>query len=792
MGDLGFILQPTYRIERGASGKGTSGGARAVVYLYGVLEGGDSFLVRDTRERSSFFIRDSDAPRAAKLGTERIEDSDWTTWDGHAARLVEVETPPDTPALRDRLEAHGVRCYEADVRFAVRYLWRRGLRGSLEIEGEWRKGQGSYRGVDRVYTDPELRPASYTPRLTVLSIDIETDPTASRLLSIGLFGPGVAEVLLHCPPGEDGEPLEAPSGSVRLLRERDLLTTLVRRVRQIDPDVLTGWNFVDFDLRVLDVLARRHGVRLELGRGRGALRLRKTPQPWSSLEATVPGRLVLDGIHLLRGAFVKMESYALGHVAKEVLGEGKLIEGSNRGQEILDSFYHDRRKLVDYNLADARLVLDILDKLQLIELAVERSRLTGLAIDRVSGSIAAFDFLYLEELSRRRIAAPSVGHAGPGRADLGGHVLEPEPGLWKNVLVCDFKSLYPSLIRTFQIDPLGFLADPSPGEDPIRAPNGACFRREPGILPAMLDVLFPRREAAKRAGDRVASHAIKILMNSFYGVLGTSACRFYRPKLAGSITAFGREILLWSKARIEGYGHRVLYGDTDSLFVLSGTDDPLESRRLGEELVERLDTDLGAHIRERWGVESKLELEFEKLYLECLLQALRGGKGGARKRYAGLVDDGNGKAGRVELTGLEAVRRDWTELAKAVQQQLYEGLFHHRDVSAYLRRTVEEVRRGEHDGQLVYVKALRKPLAEYTATTPPHVAAARKQRKPPRRLVRYVMTVAGPEPAQERRNRLDHEHYVQKQIRPVAEPVLQVLGLDFDKVVGDDAQLTLF
>ena len=198
-------------------------------------------------------------------------------------------------------------------------------------------------------------------------------------------------------------------------------------------------------------------------------------------------------------------------------------------------------------------------------------------------------------------------------------------------------------------------------------------------------------------------------------------------------------------------------------------------------------------MRETWRVESRLELEFEKLYRRLLLQETRGSATarGARKRYAGLLDTEDEK-GEVELTGLEAVRRDWTDLAKAVQRELYERLFRDADVEAYLHGAVAELRAGEHDERLVYVKGLGKPLDEYTTTTPPHVAAARKMAKPPRRLVRYVMTKAGPEPADERRNRLDHEHYVQKQIRPIAEPVLQVLGLDFDRVIGDDAQMMLF
>jgi DNA polymerase-2 len=87
----------------------------------------------------------------------------------------------------------------------------------------------------------------------------------------------------------------------------------------------------------------------------------------------------------------------------------------------------------------------------------------------------------------------------------------------------------------------------------------------------MLDELFPRREAAKKSGDTVASHAIKILMNSFYGVLGAPSCRFYNTALVNAITGTGRELLLWSKAWFEAAGFAVLYGDTDSVFVESGS-----------------------------------------------------------------------------------------------------------------------------------------------------------------------------------------------------------------------------
>jgi DNA polymerase-2 len=769
---VGFILQPTTRVENG----------RPVVMLYGKLEKGGSFLVRDTRERPRFWVREADADAAGALGAQIVADARQRRgMRGEPVACVELPLPSDVVPLRDRLQDAGIATYEADVRFAYRYLIDRSIRGALEIRGPSRPDEG----VDAVFDDPEVAPADYAPALSVLSFDIETDPQAKRLFAIALYGCGAAEVLLRTPPGAD-----CPEGAVPFPDERSLIEAFVRRVRELDPDVLTGWNVIDFDLAVLQRLAEQLHLALPLGRGLEPLRIRRPSFPGGPSYASVPGRVVADGIQLVRDAFVRLESYSLHSAAMEILGHGKILSGPDRAEEIQRLFEEDRARLVEYNLNDARLVLEILERLRLVDLAVERSRLTGMPIDRIGASVAAFDFVYLSELTRRGIVAPTARESAPFDAPItGGHVLEPRPGLYRNVLVFDFKSLYPSIIRTFQIDPLGYLPEPASGEEPIVAPNGAAFRREPGILPRLLDDLFARRQAARGAGNKVASHAIKILMNSFFGVLGTPACRFSDPAVANAITGFGREILLWSKARVESKGREVHYGDTDSLFVHAGVDDPTEARDLGARLCADLNRDLAAEVRRTWGVESRLELEFEKLFLRLTLPALRHGTAGARKRYAGLVDGPGGP--QVEFTGMEAVRSDWTDLARRVQRDLYERLFADRPVDDYLREVVSDLRAGRHDDLLVYRKALRKEVDAYTAATPPHVAAARKMKGPPGRVVAYVVTREGPEPAAERSAPIDHEHYVQKQVRPVAEPVLALLGLEFDRVIGDDTQLRL-
>jgi DNA polymerase-2 len=702
---------------------------------------------------------------------------------------VEVVRPGDVPPLRERLRRQSIPAYEADVRFAMRYLMERGIRGSLEIHGEPSDGPGPL----LVFDEPELAPADLTPRLRVLSLDIETDPQARRLLAAALHGPDGSEVLLLTRPGDPLLAATRPFAS-----EADLLAGLADRIRARDPDVITGWNVIEFDLAVLDRLARRARVPFELGRVPGPLRVREDRGVRGAPHADVPGRLVMDGIQSLRAAFVRMEDYGLDAVARSVLGEGKTLvsdgqalRAADRAGEILRLFEEDRERFVEYNRTDARLAYDVLQKLQIVELAVERSRLTGLPPDRVSGSIAAFDFLYLGELGRRGVVAPSVRSLPDVEPQAGGHVLDPVPGLYRHVAVLDFKSLYPSLIRTFGIDPLN-LVRPEAGQadaDAVVAPNGAAFTRQPGILPALLDELLPRRERARREGDEVKSHAIKILMNSFYGVLGTTACRFYDPRLANAITSFGRELLLWCRDRIEAGGRRVLYGDTDSLFVASGLDDEEAARGFGRDLAARLNRELTVHLRDRWRVESRLDLVFDRLYLRLCLPAMRHDPGGARKRYVGLVAGPGGP--RLVFTGMEAVRSDWTELAKEVQRELYGRLFREEPVEPYLREVAARLRAGDLDDRLVYHKTLRKAPAAYTATTPPHVAAARRTGQE-RGRVAYVVTTAGPEPAESRRVPPDYDHYLRKQVGAVAEPVLALLGLDFEDVIGARKQLRLF
>src|SRR6267154_1594338 len=472
----GFILQSSYRVVSRPNGQRIP-----VIHLYGRLESGGTFLVRDDRQRPHFYIRAADAERARDLRAPPPKASAKRTFDGAPVAQLEVDTPPEVPGVRDRLHAAGIDTFEADVRFAVRYLIERGIKGGCEIEGEASAGTG----VTWVFDNPSLRPADVKIEPRVLSFDIETHGTPARLLAISMYAPGIDEVLIV-----DGSDRAMPDKAIRCADEFAALDSFCDRVRRFDPDVLTGWNIIDFDLTVLQGIAERVRHPFALGRDVGSIRIRKAEGYFGSGQASIPGRLVLDGIDLLRGAFIRMDEYSLDAVAREVLGEGKAITGDVRDRigEITHNYRHDLPAFALYARTDARLAFEIVQKLHVVRLAFARSQLAGMTPDRVAASIASFDFLFQTELEKLGVVAPTVrsGDADVASPQQGGHVLEPVAGLHRDVWVFDFKSLYPSIIRTFNIDPLSYVANPTSGHgDLIHVPGGA-FRRSPAILPRML------------------------------------------------------------------------------------------------------------------------------------------------------------------------------------------------------------------------------------------------------------------------------------------------------------------
>jgi len=505
------------------------------------------------------------------------------------------------------------------------------------------------------------------------------------------------------------------------------------------------------------------------------------------------GRIIIDGPPTMRGAGFKFENFKLDTVAHELLGEGKDISSENSADkigEIERRFREDKNALALYNLLDCTLVLDIFEKTHLIELLQNQSVLSGLMLDRIGVSTAAFDFFMLPKIHRKGFVASNILEINRDSPNQGGTVLEPQTGLHEHVLVFDFKSLYPSIMRTFKIDPLSRLLS---NEDPIKTPTGITFSLSNHVLPKRLEELMQKRDEAKIEGNQPLSKAIKILMNSFYGVMGSTGSRFYHVDLPQAISGIGRWVLEETIVFIKSQGYEVIYGDTDSIFISLKAGLWGNINQLGGQLVEKVNAFLTKKIKKGFKVDSFLDLQFEKYYRKFYLPKARNGSGeGAKKRYAGLLVR-NGEE-EINFVGMEYVRSDWTKLARNFQFKLFQKFFKDENIEQWVKLFVDEVKNHQHDSDLVYKKRLTKRPEEYTSNIPPHVKAALQidgSKRKGLKVIEYVITSRGPIPLVKDHSDLDYEHYIQKQVKPLAEDILAIKGTSFDDLMGGD-QLALF
>ncbi len=576
----GFIVYPTYKIENGS----------ARVYLFGRLENGESFLTMNSF-KPYFFIRKSDLEKASKITEPAFSNKSVPLKDfdeEHMEKII-LDIPKDVPVLRKKFEDIGINCYEADIRFAQRFLMDKEILCSVEINGQHRKPkeeEGIF--VDRIYEEPELNPADFFPELKVISIDIETDISGKKIYSVSIYCNDYKKVLIV-----SEKKLEQ---AICFDDEKSMLEAFKRTVIQLDPDIITGWSLVDFDLDFIMKKFNEHSIAFKLGRIDWKNRIKLSADFFRDSSADIPGRATLDGIFLLKASFIRLEDYKLATAAMEFLGEKKLIGESFKAETIDDYYASQQQKLVDYNLKDSELVYKILEKTGVVKLTILRSMLTGLPLERVRASIASFDSLYLRHLRKKGYAAMSLNFVEKEEQITGGFVMKSKPGIYDHVIVLDFKSLYPSIIRTFNIDPLSFVRDKSAVKNKtperyIETPNGAIFRNEEGLLPSIIESLWKQRDAAKKRNDKLASNAIKILMNSFFGVLASPNCRFFSLEMSNAITQTGQFIIKLSAKKIEEDGYEVIYGDsiTKERYVTLLTGDKVCIKNIEELFNENLD-----------------------------------------------------------------------------------------------------------------------------------------------------------------------------------------------------------
>ena len=560
----GFIIYPDYTTIDNVN----------YIQLFGRLENNESFVTL-SKFQQYFFIKKNDEKQVERIIKEqefknkvKLEKTKLTTFNQEEVIKILPENQEIQNKLAKAIHDEELETFEADIKPYTRFIIDNNFLGAINIQGDYESSER----ISRIYKNPEIKPGNFEAsekiKLKVVSIDVESSKNEEKLFCIGLYGHNYKKNFMITK--------NELYNTISCKDEEECLKKFKQALIDLDPDIITGWNIIDFDFNYLKQLFEKYKIKLDLGRTNDNSRIRIEENFFRNSSMDIPGRVVLDGLSFIKDPFIqeapyikniKFENYTLEEVSQQILGKTKLIKGKDRHEEIEKLYYgnkKDQQKLTDYNLIDCQLVHEILQHTKMIELAMERSELTGTPIDRLTGSIANFDSLYIREAHKKNLVSPTTKFTNKEERIKGGFVMSPKPGIYNNILVLDFKSLYPSIIKTFNIDPASFVQNPSKKEKEalIESPNHAYFKNQEGILPNIISRLHEAREKAKKEKRELSSYAIKIIMNSFFGILASPNFRYFSLDIANAITNFGQEIIKLTAKKIEELGYEVIYSDS--------------------------------------------------------------------------------------------------------------------------------------------------------------------------------------------------------------------------------------
>ncbi|WP_299332004.1 DNA-directed DNA polymerase [Haloplanus sp.] len=636
---------------------------------------------------------------------------------GEPLTRICTRTPRDVGQIRDEFDH-----FEADILFPNRLLIDKDIGGGVRVpvrrleSGSIQVPHDELAAVDPPDTD-----------LRVNTFDIEVDDrsgfpeegeeTVVCLTSHDSYrdeylawiceapdGTGTVPAGLEHDPLTDGMDIDVRSFPT----EAAMLEAFLSYIEETDPDVLTGWNFEDFDAPYLIDRLEAVGARPDVTRDLNPERLSRIDEVWRSDWGgpTVKGRVVFDLLYAYkRTQFTELESYRLDAVGEQELGAGK----ERYSGDIGDLWEDDPRRLLEYNLRDVELCVELDRKRDIISFWDEVRTFVGCKLEDAPTPGDAVDVYVLHKV-HGEFALPSKGRANAEDYE-GGAVFDPITGIKENVSVLDLKSLYPMCMVTINASPETKVDPEDYDGDTYRAPNGTHFRKSPdGIIREMVDELLAEREQKKAERndhdpdsqayeqyDR-QQQAVKVIMNSLYGVLGWDRFRLYDREMGAAVTATGRDVIEHTQSAANDVGYEVAYGDTDSVMLELGEEtvadevpdeireahpdaDEADLRRIagaietGYELEESINDSYDAFAREELNAhDHRFQIEFEKLYRRFF-------QAGKKKRYAGHIVWKEGKhVDDIDITGFEYKRSDIAPITKNVQRQVIEMIVTGDDV----------------------------------------------------------------------------------------------------------------
>ena len=728
------VVQVDYTVE---ADEGTE---RPIIHLFGRQADGTAEHVRVLGFEPYFYVP---AASLAERSLDRPEivrtEPGYTSIRGEDLVRVYTRTPRDVGSIRDAFDH-----FEADILFPNRLLIDKDLTGGVRVPA--RRGAD---GALEVHHN-ELQPAEVDTPVRVCMFDIEVDDRngfpengEEPILCLTSHDSGTDQYVIWVvqPPTEatipdalpEYVPIEEPV-SVELRRfdaEDAMLAAFVDYIDETDPDLLSGWNFDDFDLPYL--LDRMQQLAADSSRDLQGDRLSRVGEVWRSGWGgpDVKGRVVFDLLYAYkRTQLSELDSYRLDPVGEVELGVGK----ERYSGAIGDLWEQDPGRLLEYNLRDVELCVALDRKQQIISFWREVAAFVGCKLEDAPTPGDAVDMFVLHK-AYGKFVLPSKGRQEAEDFE-GGAVFDPISGVREMVSVLDLKSLYPMSMVTMNASP-ETRVDPERYDGPTyTAPTGQHFRKEPdGIMREMVDELLTEREEKKRQRDThpVGSAeydrfdqqqaSVKIIMNSLYGVSGWARFRLYDRDSAAAVTATGREVIAFTAEATREMGHTVVYGDTDSVMIELGADmDKATALDRSFAIEEHLNDAYDAFASSVLNAdEHRFQIEFEKLYRRFF-------QAGKKKRYAGHIIWKEGQdVDSIDITGFEYKRSDIAPITKQVQREVIEKIVYGEDpeaIATYLREVIEAFEAGTIDLEAVAIPGgIGKRLDAYETATA-HVRGA--------------------------------------------------------------------
>jgi DNA polymerase elongation subunit (family B) len=728
-----------------------------IIHVFGRTDGDEVEHVRVHGFRPYFYApSESLAEGDDRLDHDRITGWAETAPDGDPYESIRGEsltkifgqTPRDVGGIRDRFDH-----YEADVLFPNRFLIDNDVTSGLRVP-ERRASDGAL-----VVPHGEVEPIEMQAEARVCTFDIEVDDrsgfpedgeeTIVCLSSHDSAHDEYAVWLYEAPGGETGpeeltgyEAIDGGSGDGgesgsgddeidadvhRFGTEEAMLAAFLDYVEDTNPDVLTGWNFADFDAPYfIDRLEELGGAEYD-EHDLDPDRLSRVNEVWRSdwQGPNVKGRVVFDLLYAYqRTQFTELDSYRLDAVGEVELGAGK----ERYPGDIGDLWEDDPERLLEYNLRDVELCVEIDRQQGVIPFWQEVASFVGCKLEDATTPGDAVDMYVLHE-AHGKFALPSKGQQETEDFE-GGAVFDPITGVKEMVSVLDLKSLYPMSMVTINASPETQVDPETYDGETYRTPTGIHFRKEPdGMIREMVDELLTEREEKKaRRDDHTPGtgtyerldrqqQAVKVIMNSLYGVFGWDRFRLYDRAMSAGVTSTNREVISFTERAANEMDHQVTYGDTDSVMIELGAD-------TAKDAAINQAFDIAAHINESYDEfaqgtlnadDHRFQIEFEKLYRRFF-------QAGKKKRYAGhIIWKEGADINDVDITGFEYKRSDIAPITKRVQREVIDRIVHGEDldeVKTYLRGVIDGFDEGEVDVEQVGVPGgIGKRLDDYDTDT---------------------------------------------------------------------------